>query len=239
VVNRAQLIDDSLNLARAEIIDYSIPLQILKYLRMEIDYVPWAAADRGLGYIDKIIHDADYYPHFLNFMRENVNLTFANFGVVIGKDDTNFDKHVRNLGIKWACKTGIEGCLTGTAKLVESDEEIHVDLKSSVYCNGFKNSTTTVYNSYLKKLEVSQNAQERSLLISTLGCSENEEFLKSFLKNTIDGLYKPQESSSIFSSVIQGSSTGLNLMLEFLVENSNKINSTYDHFDNRGGLPKS
>lgn len=43
LLNRAQLVDDSLNLARAGKIDYSVPFAILEYLSKENDYVPWAA----------------------------------------------------------------------------------------------------------------------------------------------------------------------------------------------------
>lgn len=43
LLNRAQLVDDSLNLARASIIEYSVPFGILGYLEKENDYVPWAA----------------------------------------------------------------------------------------------------------------------------------------------------------------------------------------------------
>lgn len=45
LLNRAQLVDDSLNLARAGKIDYDIPLSILGYLIKEKDYVPWASVD--------------------------------------------------------------------------------------------------------------------------------------------------------------------------------------------------
>lgn len=43
LLNRAQLVDDSLNLARAEIISYEVPFSILGYLQQEMDYIPWAA----------------------------------------------------------------------------------------------------------------------------------------------------------------------------------------------------
>lgn len=43
LLNRAQLVDDSLNLARAEMISYEIPFSILGYLSQELDYIPWAA----------------------------------------------------------------------------------------------------------------------------------------------------------------------------------------------------
>lgn len=46
VLNRAQLVDDSLNLARAGKIEYGFPLGILNYLSKETDYIPWASVSR-------------------------------------------------------------------------------------------------------------------------------------------------------------------------------------------------
>lgn len=43
LLNRAQLVDDSLNLARAGKISYDVPLSILEYLHKEADYIPWAS----------------------------------------------------------------------------------------------------------------------------------------------------------------------------------------------------
>lgn len=43
LVNRAQLIDDSLNLARAQLTTYGVAFGILDYLHKEVDHVPWSA----------------------------------------------------------------------------------------------------------------------------------------------------------------------------------------------------
>lgn len=52
VVNRAQLVDDSLALARAEIISYETAFRVLEYLHQELDYVPWDTVSRAF---DKIL----------------------------------------------------------------------------------------------------------------------------------------------------------------------------------------
>lgn len=49
LLNRAQLVDDSLNLARAGKISYNIPFAILEYLRQETDYIPWASVSRFIS----------------------------------------------------------------------------------------------------------------------------------------------------------------------------------------------
>lgn len=43
LLSRAQLIDDSINLARSGKISYRIPFDILEHLVKEDDYIPWAA----------------------------------------------------------------------------------------------------------------------------------------------------------------------------------------------------
>lgn len=44
VLNRAQLVDDALSFAKAGLIDENLASGILAYLRLETDYIPWAAA---------------------------------------------------------------------------------------------------------------------------------------------------------------------------------------------------
>lgn len=59
--NRAQLIDDAMNLARAGYINYSIPLDVTTYLKHETDYVPWKAALNSFSFIDSmLIRTANY-----------------------------------------------------------------------------------------------------------------------------------------------------------------------------------
>lgn len=43
VLNRAQIVDDSLNMAQANRLDYRTALGILKYMSRETDHIPWAA----------------------------------------------------------------------------------------------------------------------------------------------------------------------------------------------------
>lgn len=60
--NRAQLVDDALNLARGGSLDYQIALDITKYLVHENDYVPWKAAINSLNFIDSMfMKSGEYY----------------------------------------------------------------------------------------------------------------------------------------------------------------------------------
>jgi aminopeptidase N len=70
-VHRAQLLDDSFNLGRAEIIDQLVFLNINKYLVNEIDPLPFRPALNGLNTITPLIED-----DFESFELYKVNLLF-------------------------------------------------------------------------------------------------------------------------------------------------------------------
>lgn len=52
--NRAQMVDDSLNLAAAGYLDYDIALNVTTYLIHERECVPWMAAFTGLDYLHEM-----------------------------------------------------------------------------------------------------------------------------------------------------------------------------------------
>lgn len=60
---RAQLVDDSLNLARAEVLSYDIPLSFLMKLQGQ-DVVAWAAAKNGITYLTRMLNREPAYEHF-------------------------------------------------------------------------------------------------------------------------------------------------------------------------------
>lgn len=62
-VIRAQLIDDALNLARAEVLTYDIPMTFLGTLTNE-DKLSWAAAESGIEYLTHMLNREPAYEHF-------------------------------------------------------------------------------------------------------------------------------------------------------------------------------
>lgn len=50
-LNRAAIVDDLLNLARAELLNYDIALQGIQYLKREKNYLPFKSAFTALDYL--------------------------------------------------------------------------------------------------------------------------------------------------------------------------------------------
>lgn len=64
VINRAQLLDDALALARAGQLDYDTAMGVTSYLEKELEYIPWKAALNALSYIDTMLVRTSVYANF-------------------------------------------------------------------------------------------------------------------------------------------------------------------------------
>jgi hypothetical protein len=64
VTNRAQIIDDALNLAVAGLLDYRLALAVTSYMHKEKEYIAWDAALSGLTHIDIMLSRTAAYGEF-------------------------------------------------------------------------------------------------------------------------------------------------------------------------------
>jgi aminopeptidase N len=63
-VNRAQLLDDALNLARAGVLHYGTALELAEYLVKEADYFPWYSALTAFTFLNVRLTGTAVYPLF-------------------------------------------------------------------------------------------------------------------------------------------------------------------------------
>ena len=63
-LNRAQLLDDALNLAQAGKLPYSVVLDLTMYLEHDTDYIPWVAALNALSFFYRRLTNNEGYDNF-------------------------------------------------------------------------------------------------------------------------------------------------------------------------------
>ena len=63
IINRAQIMNDALNLARAGLLDYDTALGLTRYLERETDYLPWKSTIMALSYVDSMLRRTSGYSH--------------------------------------------------------------------------------------------------------------------------------------------------------------------------------
>lgn len=95
VQNRAQIVDDLLNLARAEYVNYTIALSGLEYLKRESAYIPWLAAFNNLAYVTSRLKGDDFeqYKVLYSIFRKHSNV-FQHFQRDMTKSEIPLDADV-------------------------------------------------------------------------------------------------------------------------------------------------
>ncbi|XP_055525034.1 aminopeptidase N-like [Wyeomyia smithii] len=241
-LNRAQLIDDSLNLARSGHIKYDIALELAQYLISETEFIPWASASNGLSYLNLMLSSSSKYDQFKKYVWSLIEPAFKTYGLTGKAEESHFDKLTRSTLVNWACLVDSEECLTATSALladVVSNKTADVDpnIKSLVYCHGLRDADRDTFLFVLDRMQRSQDSAERSQLLGSLGCPQDAVLLRTFLETSLDETvgtnYRGQERTRVLSSVVNGGKVGLEIAMEFLEANVAAIDRLYNQFGGR------
>ena len=140
---RAQLLDDSLNLARAGLLQYSVALNMTSYLVKELDLVPWnSVLNQGLSYLDVRFHSQseDYYNLLQNYLRHLLELVYGT-----AESEDLVGEKLRFLVMSWSCYLESSTCLDMANALWDSwklsshwESEVAPEDKGWAYCNGIR-----------------------------------------------------------------------------------------------------
>ncbi|XP_055638087.1 aminopeptidase N-like [Toxorhynchites rutilus septentrionalis] len=233
--NRAQLIDDAFHLARSESLDMAIVLRLLSCLRLEVAYVPWAAANNVLNYFYGKLRGTEHYLGFENFVSEIVSDVYDIFLVDdVTENEYTITKYFKQIIASWACRMGLKDCLSRmNARLkleVETAMTVHPDVVATVYCYGLRNGTHGELLFLLEKLFSSKNQAQRSDIITALGCTKDAQSVRELLSvvQSTSRNFLSTERSQIVDAIVAGGREGIDVMVEYLmtVENAQSLKNT-------------
>lgn len=122
VLNRAQLLDDAINLAKARYIDINIAFGFLNSLRREKDlpeaYAPWATAHNALTYLNGYLKGHQNYDLFQSLVASISSEAYSNVEVNIV--ETRHLHRIHRLSVaRWACMMGLQACLNDVEEIVD------------------------------------------------------------------------------------------------------------------------
>ncbi|KAF7414799.1 hypothetical protein HZH68_003288 [Vespula germanica] len=230
-VNRAALLDDAFNLARAGYIDYSIPFDLSKYLKRETDYEPWLAAVNNFMFLNRILNKVSKVHTAFQKYAENLILPiYELLGFMEDSSDNVRTKLQREIILSASCALNNAHCLE-TSKMLfnswisSSNETILPDLKSFVYCIGIRTGNDKDWLTVWKRLFDTDLHIEQELLLSALGCSRNPILLNKYLNVSItrNSRIRKQYRFSIVTAVTKGNPENVDHTLEFVENNLGSI----------------
>ncbi|XP_043263410.1 putative aminopeptidase-2 [Colletes gigas] len=238
VLNRAALVDDLLNLARAGLLDYATALNGVRYIKKETNYLPFKSAFTGLNYLDQRFSGNDeHYQLFKRFVLSLIQDIYENLGYLDRVNDDRLTVLLRSELNKWACNYGHEECIETFTTMFKKWRTTNVptikpNQREAAYCTAIKHGSQEDWEFLWKEYSNSNSATEQSVILQALGCTQDnairERYLLYALQSFETSKIRRQDSTAVFSAVSSSSLSGAEFLLNFIDKYHAKMTEYYE-----------
>lgn len=225
LINRAQIINDAFNLARAKHVSTTRALDTTKFLSKEVEYMPWQAALSSLSYFVQMFDRTEVYGPMKAYMRQQVAPWFLYF-----KNKTNnftermttlTEQYAEIIAVSTACAYGITECRELATQqfrdwMETNVNKIHPNLRYTIYCNAIARGGEEEWNFAWQKFKKTDNAQEADKLRTSLSCSKEPWILNRLLDYAIDTTKIRRQDTISTILYVAGNSVGQSLAWDFI-----------------------
>ncbi|XP_069622290.1 aminopeptidase N [Ranitomeya imitator] len=232
VINRAQIIDDAFNLARAQIIPTTRALETTTFLQNEVEYMPWQAALNSLSFFTQMFDRSDVYGPMRTYMKKQVTPLFNYFKDLSGnwtiRPSTLTEQYQEINAVNMGCNYGITECGELATEwfrewMNTNVNPIHANLRSTIYCNAIARGGETEWNFTWEKFKSTTNAQEADKLRAGLACSKEPWILNRLLEYSLDSTkIRKQDALSTITNVANNV-VGQSLSWDFMRANWERL----------------
>ncbi|XP_023669966.2 aminopeptidase N-like [Paramormyrops kingsleyae] len=232
-INRAQILDDAFNLARAKILSTTLAMRLTKYLSKEREYIPWASAINNLDYFILMFDGSKEYAPLKEYLKKLVTPLFA-YLKNITKNWTQVpaghtDQYLQVTAIRRACRLGLQDCQRLTKdwfnKWMQNQaiNRIHPNLRGAVYCSAIEAGGRQEWDFGWKMFQNASVAAEADKLRFSLSCTKDQSLLKRYLDYALDA-NKIRKQDAISTIVYIASNVeGSKLAWDFVKRNWDRI----------------
>uniref|UniRef100_A0AAZ3NQF6 Aminopeptidase n=1 Tax=Oncorhynchus tshawytscha TaxID=74940 RepID=A0AAZ3NQF6_ONCTS len=215
LINRAQIVDDAFNLARAKVINTTLALRTTRYLSQERDYIPWESALRNLNYYILMFDRGQAYGVLQ--VGSHYNMIYHSF--TVAKDLSSYNQIN---AISFACRMGVERCRVLTSDwfrewmLNPDHNPIHPNLKTTVYCNAIAAGGVAEWDFAWQMFKNATVATEAAKLRSSLACTKVPWLLNRYLDYSLDPAKIRKQDCTSTINYIAGNVVGMPLAWDFI-----------------------
>ncbi|XP_066184231.1 aminopeptidase N [Sylvia atricapilla] len=236
VINRAQIIDDAFNLARAKYVNVTLALDTTRFLGQETEYMPWEAALNNLQYFQQMFDRSEVFGAMSRYVKKQVTPLFQYY-----KNITN-DWSNRPSGltaqyneinaISTACSYGVTECQELAINYLRqwrngTDNPVPQNLRSAIYCSMVATGGEEAWDFLWQKFQEAPVVSEADKLRTALTCSPHPWILNRYLEYTLDSTkIRRQDATSTINS-IASNVVGQPLVWDFIRGNWRTLFSQY------------
>ncbi|XP_063268446.1 aminopeptidase N [Prinia subflava] len=236
VINRAQIIDDAFNLARAKYVNVTLALDTTRFLSQETEYIPWQAALNNLQYFQQMFDRSEVFGAMSRYMKKQVTPLFSYYknitngwkdipsGLMVQYNEVN--------AISTACSYGVTECQQLATDYLRqwqdaTDNPVPPNLRSAIYCSMVATGGEEAWDFLWEKFQNATVVSEADKLRTALSCSPHPWILNRYLEYTLDPTkIRKQDATSTINS-IASNVVGQPLAWDFIRGNWRTLFSQY------------
>jgi hypothetical protein len=252
VLNRAQLLDDSFNLAKSGYLDFSIALNLLKYLHREYELMPLTDGLKSIEFLLTSLDVQPFYDDLMPVMRNILNEIYLRLNNASHPEYPRIfsDNYHQMLKLKvnlFACKFKAPACLANARQQMFlydlTFRQPSADERQYLYCGGMSGDISEAHwmqlklrlNEITQNIEMYRDNQDEisDILYSFANCDENIERVENFLMDIFNKsqdfpyqLISKDDATICVGQLIKLSSKHRELVMEFYFDRYQLLNAT-------------
>nr|XP_053651164.1 aminopeptidase N-like [Cherax quadricarinatus] len=234
VTNRAQLIDDALDLALAGKLSYKTALDVTMYVKNEKEMLPFIALSSNLELMEKIIKETPVYDSFKKYALSLLVPLYITLELDNEESMLKMQKEHAQL-TNWICRLGHSDCVhlatslyrqwMKTPNLIES---VTHEVRGIVYCTAIANGGKKEWQFAWQRYFQTKDDKHKDQIILALSCSKDPWVKAGYLYITFSSEVKLRESDAfeVYSSMA-ASDPGQDAAWSFLLQNWDTVTEVF------------
>ncbi|KAK9876074.1 hypothetical protein WA026_011185 [Henosepilachna vigintioctopunctata] len=226
-LTRAQLIGDSMELAKANLLDYDIPLRLIANMAVRdnlIMFIPTLVAFDKLEFLSDILVNTPAFGLFENYHKTIFKDTYETVDFSTTLDDY-LSLRIMKTVLEWSCRSVESRCAIRAHNLyrqwMQRSIVIQPNIRHIVYCTAIRQGGKPEWDFAYHEYKRTNSPTEKNVLLDALGCTKHEWLLSRYLNIVLDDesySMRVQDADRIFES-IANNKAGSRLAFDFLRRN--------------------
>ncbi|XP_047984433.1 membrane alanyl aminopeptidase-like [Leguminivora glycinivorella] len=223
--NRAQIVNDVFQLARAGVLRYERALNILSFLEFEDQYAPWLAAITGFNWVvRRLAHDEENLAKLREQILGLSVAVTARLGWAEIDNEDYMDGLLRmDLGT-FLCNNGHPGCSAAAVTNFNnwiSGGYVPPNMRPWVFCEGLRRGSAADFDIFWQKYLENDLSNDKIVMLETAGCTQDEASLQKYLSAIVamDDSVRPQDYNTALNAAVTGNEVNTMRMFRWLTNN--------------------
>ncbi|XP_064595778.1 glutamyl aminopeptidase-like [Liolophura sinensis] len=239
--NRAGLIDDALNLARAGLLDYNVALNVTTYLDQEESYVPWRAFNANMDVISGLLTTTETYGMLERYLKKLVAPVFRRIGVSVTGSLPK--KYLRRIILDVACRAGVKEAVEYAHAMFRdwmvNGTRLPADYALTIYSVGIREGGEEEWNFLWKKSVETNVPTEKSTMLEALAQSRHLWILWRYVNWVFDQRMIDMQDVRLLFGFLEKNPVGRMVSRQFVSEHWEEFirRFEYDWFSLREIIP--